>query len=126
MNLPWRHQPIRDDQPHHGWRDGTYRDDEGIYWRLTPPVIGQGVWVPDRNDAATCGVLLAAVREAHKDPDLHISVAHHDGSRHVHRRGRDGDNRGMSVLTPKWTLVGSGPTDWDALVDALHGAPVRA
>jgi hypothetical protein len=65
-------------QPHPGWRDGRYRDEQGILWNLTPAVIQTGVWLPDLDDTATLGVLLAIVRLAWNDPGL---TTFHDSDR---------------------------------------------
>lgn len=48
--------------PGHGLRDGMFRDrSEGVLWILTPPIVGQGEWLPDLQDAATGGVLLEKI-----------------------------------------------------------------
>ena len=56
-------RPIKRDQPHPGWRDGEYRDDVGILWRLDSGYTS-GNWLPVLADAATAGVLLLMVRKA--------------------------------------------------------------
>lgn len=56
-------KPIREEQPHPGWRDGAY-EHGGIRWNLhqkCDPVTGKwdkGVWTIQFADPATAGVLL--------------------------------------------------------------------
>ena len=70
--------PIKKDQMHRGWRDGVYRDDAGVRWELTPPVVGQGRWLPDLSDDGTKGVLMAKARQTWGCP--HLSISYEDWS----------------------------------------------
>lgn len=65
LALPGAPVPISRDTPHHGWRDGIYRDDSGCRWRLIQSRDADtgkwddGWWVLDLTDAATGGVMLS-------------------------------------------------------------------
>lgn len=75
---------------------------------------------PDTADPGTQGALLALLREVFSDPDLHIDVAWHDGSRHIQRKGTSADRSAtLDRLSPKWVLVASGATEEEALVRAF-------
>jgi hypothetical protein len=70
--------------------------------------------LPDPNDAATLGCLLALVREAWGDPSMGTN------------RWTDGGPKAWLVELPLPRGNAWGPTEWDALAAALAAAPGRA
>ncbi len=81
--------------------------DSGWY-RMTAGVVADRPIYPDLNDSSTCGALLQQVREAFDDPTVHVEWWE-DGRWCVFGHGS-----GMEY--------GSGPTEGEALLDALERA----
>lgn len=76
--------------------------------------------IPDLADAATLGCLLALVREAWR-----CVVVTSPDSDYDDEEARQGLHviGWRAVETVRWTIVGAGATEVEALVDALEGAP---
>ena len=73
------------------------------YWHAV------GVWLPDLSDPATLGCLLALVREAWGDPEMHLVLG----------GAGSGESRVATVVLP----IPAGRTEAEALVAALEAAP---
>ncbi len=94
MALPGAPEPIREDQPHPGWRDGVYRGDDGIWWVLAQECgpdgkWTRGDWLPSLADDATGGVLLGmlpASRTVDMDHGF-VSIVVFTGAGYARKRG---------------------------------------
>ena len=103
LALPMFPKPIRDGEPHPGWRDGIYTDSRGITWNLTPCVYPGGKWMPDLGTGSVLGLLILLARYELGDPQL-STVA--DGNEWIAR-------------SPTATY-GYGATEVEALIHALE------
>ena len=75
--------------------------------------------LPDLTDAATLGCLLALVREAWRC----VVVTSPDYDEDEEARQGPNVTGWRAVETVRWTMVGEGATEAEALVAALEGAP---
>ena len=99
----------------------VWPDNLGIKWShlLDNRVVRDADALPDLTDAATLGCLLALVREAWgcvvvTSPDYDEDEVGCQGWSVIGWR---------AIETVRWTMVGEGPTEAEALVAALEGAP---
>lgn len=102
----------------------VWPDDLGIHWShlLDNRVVRDADALPDLTDPATLGCLLALVREAWRcvvvtSPDYDDDEDEEEARQGPHVTGW------RAVETVRWTMVGEGATEAEALLAALEAAP---